>query len=71
VLESELASLSIAEDRTRFAMLFITNLMGGRRSGSDRMQMAFRMPQHLQSLYVLMHQHIRRSDDIGRSGNCV
>jgi hypothetical protein len=67
-LEGELPSISLAEHRILFAMQFITDLMGGRRSGPNRMRMAFRTPQHLQSLYVLMHQHIRASEDIRRAG---
>lgn len=57
--------------RTEFAMHFITRLVGGR--GADKVvaREAFRNPQYLKDLYLLMHRHIRVEDDIDRSNGGV
>ena len=51
------------------AQLFITALIGDRRdAGSGPNICSFQTPQHLKSLHVLMHNHIRVKDDIDRAG---
>lgn len=67
-VEEWLSSLP-SEEASREAQLFITKLMGSRRSpdtGPGRGD--FRSVKHLKALYVLMHQHIRAEDDIERKG---
>ncbi|MEX2186040.1 MAG: hypothetical protein WD875_04565 [Pirellulales bacterium] len=54
--------------RTDFAMRFITNLLGGRRGVRSGVRTAYRAPNHLKSLYLLMHRHISTTDDIHRAG---
>ena len=69
--EEWLSSLSV-ENASKEAQLFITTLMGSRRSsniGSGRSD--YRNVKHLKALYVLMHQHIRAQDDIERAGKGV
>jgi len=57
------------EEGSRVAQLFITALMGSRRGmmgGGYRFE-KFLTPGHLKRLYVLMHEHIRVSEDIDRA----
>ena len=60
------ARVSRQNDRTTFAMSFVTNLLGGRRLQGSRARKAFMTPQHLKTLYLLMLEHIRIEDDIDR-----
>lgn len=59
------------DERSMFAMNFVTYLIGG--YGNDRAiaRSAFETSEHLESLYLLMHQYIQRKDDIDRSGSGV
>lgn len=57
--------------QTTFAMNFITNLVGGRRDRGIGTRSAFQSPEHLKSLYVLMHTYVNRKDDIDRAGTGV
>jgi hypothetical protein len=60
------------EKASQEAQIFITRLMGTRRSsntGPGRRD--FRNVKHLKALYTLMHQHIRAQDDIERAGKGV
>ena len=51
------------------AQLFITALLGNRHGADSRPNFGtFQTPKHLKSLYVLMHRHIRATEDIDRSG---
>lgn len=63
--------MSDAEQQTLFAMIFVTQLLGGRRSGGSAVRQAFKTPEHLKSLYWLMYEYIRREDDIDRAGKGV
>ena len=54
--------------RTSFAMTFVTHLSGGRRGDEAAARQAFKTPEYLKSLYLLMHEHIRHEDDIDRAG---
>lgn len=69
-LESHFDKLSAADEQTSFAMNFVTNLWGGRRSSAST-RAKFQTPQHLTTLYLLMHGHIRRSEDIERANTGV
>ena len=54
------------------AQWFITTLMGSHFvAGSGASFEYFQTPRHLKSLYVLMHRHIRATEDIDRSGGRV
>lgn len=66
-----IAATSTETERVTFAMNYITNLQGGRRNETAGARPAFRSPSHLKSLYLLMHQHIRRDEDIERAGTGV
>ncbi len=63
---AHVAKISKLKDRTDIAMSYATSLWGGR--GNEA---AFQTPQYLKSLYLLMHDHIRRQDDIDRAGKGV
>jgi len=69
-LEQWLAGLD-EETATRAAQIFITALMGGRRSDGCPQVGRYRTAEHLKALYVLMHRHIRVNDDIDRAGKGV
>ena len=61
-----------SEDGSHTAQLFVTALMGhGRHRASAVGFESFQTPQYLKSLYVLMHRHIRVTEDIDRSGGGV
>ena len=62
-----------ADEGSRAAQLFITTLMGSSRGGraSGPNFGNFHTPGYLKSLYVLMHRHIRVTEDIDRSGGSV
>ena len=66
-VEARLKSISNPASQTRFAMQFITHLLGGRRSETKTGD-AFRTPTYLKNLYALMHRYIRENDDIERAG---
>ncbi len=70
-LEQYLNSLKSSEERTLTAMIYVTQLLGGRRSGSSQVREAYRTPTHLKSLYLLMHRHIKRNEDIERANSGV
>lgn len=69
VLEAQLASLSKPAD-ARFAERFVIALTGGRREAGLSLG-AWKTPTCLKRLYVLMHQHIRTSEDIDRANKGV
>ena len=69
-LEARLASMHRPSAQTKFAMQFITHLLGGRRN-SGIAGNRFRTPRHLKKLYMLMHAYIREKDDIQRAGKGV
>lgn len=70
-LREHLAGLNDPADRTRFAMHVVTHLVGGRIGGGVRPRGNFISPGHLADLYALMHEHIRRQEDIDRVGGGV
>ncbi len=68
-LSDWLAALAQPDD-ARFAETFVDALMGGRRGGGLG-SATWKTPEHLKSLYVLMHRHIRVADDINRANGHV
>lgn len=68
-LADHLASLAAPAD-ARFAEEFIVSLMGGRRSGGAG-NAAWKTPEDLKALYVLMHRHIRADEDLNRANGGV
>ncbi|CCO60600.1 conserved hypothetical protein [Vibrio nigripulchritudo] len=69
-LESKLSEFG-GEQQEQFAMLFLTSLLGGRRTRITHERNDFRQPIYLRRLYLLMHKHIRLEDDINRCGGGV
>jgi hypothetical protein len=70
-LRAYLGGLNERADRTCFAMHAITHLVGGRSDGGIKPRQNFVSAQHLGDLYALMHEHIRRGEDIDRMGGGV
>jgi len=70
-LEERLASITSDEERTTFAMTYVTQLMGDRGMGNSRVREAYRTPLHLKALYLLMLRYIKQKEDIERSGKGV
>ncbi len=69
-VESHLAELDEAKKRTVFTMTYVTYLLGGRHMAS-RVRKVFRTPAVLKRLYLLVHQHVRFSDDVNRANGGV
>jgi len=67
-LKNQLAEITTPEKQTLFAMIFITNLLGGRRGNGLSIRQSFKMPEYLKSLYLLMYKYIRSEEDINRVG---
>lgn len=65
--------LAVLDDEaaTHAAQIFITTLMGGRRSDGCPQVGRYRTAEHLKALYLLMHRYIRAKEDIDRSGGGV
>jgi CHAT domain len=57
-----ISKIAESKKRTKFAMTFITHLWDNR----SEVQ-AFITPDYLKSLYLLMHEYIRREEDINRA----
>lgn len=68
-VEAKIDSLS-SDSATSFAEAFVVSLLGGRGEHIPVVG-AFRTPEHLQTLYVLMHKHIRVADDIDRANKGI
>ncbi len=66
-----IGKITDAVERTSFAMTFVTHLLGGRRGDGVAVRQAFKTPEHLKDLYLLMHEYIRREEDIERAGKGV
>jgi len=71
MLESHLASLQEGDQKTQFAMRFITELIGGRGGRRSSTRQCFREVKYLKALYLLMHKYVREEDDIDRAGKGV
>lgn len=56
--------------RTAFCMNFAVQLLGGRRSGG-KFRQNYKNAQHLRQLYFVLHENIKRKDDIERAGKGV
>ena len=69
-VESHLAALDGAKERTVFAMNYVTYLLGGRHIAS-RVRKAFQTPAVLKRLYILVHEHVRFRDDVDRANKGV
>lgn len=66
--KTHIGTLPDAEEQTHFAMVFLTHLLGGRFGRGVSVRHAFKAPEHLKSLYLLMHDFIRSDEDIHRAG---
>jgi hypothetical protein len=67
-LRTRIDKIGDPEERTLFAMTFVTHLLGDWRHGGTAARQAFTTTKHLKSLYLLMHEHIRSEEDINRTG---
>ena len=65
-LTTKLAALEGVE-AVEFAIDFINALYGSRHERGLGVRDGHKTPEHLRNLYVLMHQYIRREDDIDRT----
>jgi len=70
-LSARIETFSAGEERSRFVMTVLTQIVGGRRGGASRVRRAFCTAGHLKTLYLLAHEHIRVQDDINRAGGGV
>lgn len=67
-LKIQIGKIVDPKKRTLFAMIFVTHLWSGRRGDGPAVRQAFRTPEYLKSLYLLMHEHIRHEEDINHAG---
>lgn len=70
-LTEKLTAIADKEERTSFAMMFLTNVIGGRNDRGGLARQVFQTASHLKELYLLMHKHIHIEDDIERGGKGV
>jgi hypothetical protein len=56
------------ENKMSFAMKYATSLLGGWRRDPTAVRSGFCQPLYLKSLYLLVERHVRREDDIDRTG---
>lgn len=68
-LRKRIGLISDPTKQTEIAMTFVTHLLGDRvrRGDGAFARQAFKTPAYLKSLYLLMHEYIRRKEDIDRS----
>jgi len=67
-LNARIRKIADPKKRTLFAMIFVTHLLGSRMGEGTAVRQSFITPGHLKLLYLLMHEHIRRKEDINRVG---
>ncbi|NTU73465.1 hypothetical protein HGB07_04840 [Candidatus Roizmanbacteria bacterium] len=71
-LKARIGAIADQEEQTFFAMTFVTHLFishsAERRGDEPSTREAFKTPEHLKSLYLLMHEYIRSQDDIVHAG---
>lgn len=70
-LKSRIVEIDDPQEQTLFAMVFVTHLFEGDRSDGFAAREAFKTPEHLKSLYILLNEYIRPDEDIDRSGRGV
>jgi hypothetical protein len=70
-LKARIGEIADPKEQAVFAMTFVTHLWGGRRGEGTAVRQAFKTPEHLKSLYLLMHEHIRSREDINRAGTGI
>ncbi|WP_341679378.1 hypothetical protein [Niveibacterium sp. SC-1] len=72
-IDAVVAHLDVIGDvkaRTEFTMSYVTCLLGGRYM-STRVRAGFQSPAVLRRLYLLVHEHVRSSEDIDRANKGV
>lgn len=70
-LETKLTSIRKKIARTEFAMVFISQLVGGRRAGGFWRRDGYKTADNIKRLFLLMHACIERKSDIERAGTGV
>ncbi|PCJ86124.1 MAG: hypothetical protein COA54_09545 [Thiotrichaceae bacterium] len=70
-LKNRVTKIADPKERTLLAMTFVTHILGGRRADGVTSRQAFKTPEHLKSLYLLMNEHIRGEEDINRANTGV
>ena len=66
-LEARIGMVADPKQQTWFAMTFVTHLWGGHRVDGFVARQAFKTPEYLKALYLLMHKYIRVQEDINRA----
>ncbi|MGI2180378.1 hypothetical protein [Shewanella frigidimarina] len=69
--EDYLKVLSDDATKTTCAMVYVSQLLGTRRSHGTYVRDDFKTPEYLKHLYLLMHQYIKESEDIDRASGGV
>ncbi|WP_420473696.1 NACHT domain-containing protein [Noviherbaspirillum sp. ST9] len=71
VLRARLVKLRGRQKKVQLAMTFVTHLWGGRSGDVVSTRQAYKTPDHLKSLYLLVHEYVRIGEDINRAGTGV
>lgn len=66
-LKKRITKISDPKKQTLLAMTFVTQLLGGRRGDGSIARQAYKTPKCLKLLYLLIHEYIRRDEDIKRA----
>ena len=67
-LKTRIEKIADPKEKTLFAMTHITQLLSGSRGDEVTVRQAFETPEHLKTLYLLIHEYIWVQEDIDRAG---
>ena len=65
-LKRRISEIDDPREQTSLAMNYVKDLLGGRMVENAISRQAFRTPEHLKSLYMLMYKYIHPDEDINR-----
>lgn len=70
-LNEHIRGISDKNDQTLFAMIYLSHLLGDRRDENGIARDEFKTPTYLKSIYLIMNEYVRHSEDINRAGTGV
>ena len=68
-LKARIQQIADPKKQALFAMIFVTHLLGNRTYGGHAVREAFKTPEHLKSIYMLMQKHIPPEEEVFRMGH--
>lgn len=70
-LESTLKTVADFDKQSQLVMQYVAQLVGNRFNGGTKVRGAFKRPEHLKRLYLLVHRYVLLQDDIDRANEGV